>query len=600
MSALPDFTESPPDRGNPDTIRALASAFGVAHSGGEESANRVRAAESSLALTTADSTAAVQAKLAALRPQYSTFAGSAQGAQQALNTYANGLQALRDTATRLRTEGQQAYDRLQSVRSRAMNTLWDQLVGVFVPWDGVPWQVLRTYSPAVGNSWQAAIDDYKRVAQQYNGLWAERLRLDRDVKAALALLPLAKELRASDASGVSFAALLARSKAWAGDASSLTASGFKDIGDPRAVNAAWSQLSRAEQLKLLRDHPEVFGNMQGIPYADRAIANKLTLDRLLEDGSISAETRAKLTEINKALKGDSDAKLISFELEGEEPRAAIAVGDLDNADSVSYMVHGIKTDTSGIGDWVRSAADFRSTLTTRGVTAKTAFVAWFRYDSGNEWTVSSHDLATAGAKKLGADLEGLAAVNPNAERILFGYSYGTTVVGETVRTHPEYIDGIHFNGSAGLTPEARAAVEQGVASDKFFATATHASKDGIAPLGRSIFSSHQENPGDFAGVKTLGADGGDVGGEYGEQVDGHDAHKGEPFKELDSIVNYGDSKRLAEKTAELDRRGIEYEVRTVVMGRNVYTGVYTTSTGYLTPNSQSFLETVREYENRLK
>src|SRR5690606_13590257 len=156
-----------------------------------------------------------------------------------------------------------------------------------------------------------------------------------------------------------------------------------------------------------------------------------------------------------------------------------------------YMVHGINTDTSGIGPWVSAAGEFKRAVSSAGVTSSTAFVAWFRYDSGGIWTVSSDKLASSGASKLGSDLEGLAAVNPGAERILSGYPYGTTLVGQTMTPHAEYVGGVHLNGSAGLTPAARCVIEAGLASDAYFVTATEASKDSIAWGGRSVLSNHR-------------------------------------------------------------------------------------------------------------
>ena len=599
MSTLPDFNEPPPDRGDPGSIRSVAAAFDSAGSSSSIAGQSVGVADTALNASESEATTAVQGKLVAIKPQYFTLSSSAATASEALVAYASDLQILKDQANSLRTQGAEAYQRIQWVRGRAMETLLDQLVEVFVPWDGVPWAVLNTHSPSLGKSWEDAIRNYKSIASQYNALWVERQAMDNRLKSKLGSLPLAEQLGISVASVTSFATMRSHSKVWAGNHEFLTINDFQSMSNPATVNAAWEELSPEQRTKLLKSDPALFGNLQGIPYSDRHTANRIVLDQKRADSRLSDDIKAKLDVLNEALKADPDSRLISLEFEGDEPRAAVAVGDLDKATSVSYMVHGIKTDTSNIGAWAQGAADFRNALKAKGVSEQTAFVAWFRYDSGDDFTVSKHVLASAGAAKLKADLEGFAAVNPGAECVLIGYSYGTTVVGETLRTHSDYVDGVHLNGSAGLTAEARAAIESGVADKKFFVTASESSKDGIAPWGRNWFSTHQENPVHFEGVIVYSAEGGDVGGKHGEQVDDHDAFSGEPFAELDSVLNHGESEQKTEKLEELKNRGIEYEIRPVVYGRTSYDGVYTTSTGYFSPDSQVFMQIVREYANRL-
>ena len=152
----------------------------------------------------------------------------------------------------------------------------------------------------------------------------------------------------------------------------------------------WALLSESEREALINKDPEKYGNLNGIDMASRAKANDLVLNGridaaghripgtgLLEkaqkeyDEAKAAYERDKdsfwgrqysddealeryrnaenklndLLAIKKALDGNSDISLIALEFgeRGDNVRAALAIGDVDNAKHVTTLVPGMTT-----------------------------------------------------------------------------------------------------------------------------------------------------------------------------------------------------------------------------------------------------------------
>ena len=153
---------------------------------------------------------------------------------------------------------------------------------------------------------------------------------------------------------------------------------------PEEVSVWWALLSESEREALINKDPEKYGNLNGIDMASRAKANDLVLNGridaaghripgtgLLEkaqkeyDEAKAAYERDKdsfwgrqysddealeryrnaenklndLLAIKKALDGNSDISLIALEFgeRGENVRAALAIGDVDNAKHVTAV-----------------------------------------------------------------------------------------------------------------------------------------------------------------------------------------------------------------------------------------------------------------------
>jgi len=251
------------------------------------------------------------------------------------------------------------------------------------------------------------------------------------------------------------------------------------------------------------------------------------LAKALADPSVSAEARRKLQNVQDVLHADPQARLISLFFEGEEPRAAVAFGDIDAADLIVIVLHGIDTDLAEFPGWAQIAqglcADVIRASLLRGGTARIATVAWFGYDSGTHLSALATKHATVGAARLAGDLVRLRHSQPAARIAVLAYSYSSTLFGELVLMDGAGPVSMAFSvASAGMTRMAADAVAEGISARSFSFYATEASSDATAPLGR--LGAHPVDPRDVEGAIVYSSDGGPIpgaGGLHGEATDGH-------------------------------------------------------------------------------
>ncbi|MET1044214.1 MAG: alpha/beta hydrolase [Microbacteriaceae bacterium] len=258
---------------------------------------------------------------------------------------------------------------------------------------------------------------------------------------------------------------------------------------PRLVTGWWDMLPTSSQVALTSAVPEMVGNLNGIPYSFRNLANRTflgqTMDGLktqLETGvgrsqATEAQTRlAALTEIEEAL-GEGDARpgreLVSLSVSGE-PTAAIALGDLDEADYVSYLVPGMFFGVQAqIGEWsdiaarlyteqvswqqLLSEADATTAdpATTADVAEHTeptvATVAWIGYQTPHLLNVGSLDLAYQGRDALTSTIEGLKATRSGDQPYvsILAHSYGSTAALMALTEKDFMVDALALIGSPG-------------------------------------------------------------------------------------------------------------------------------------------------------
>ncbi|MGO4678481.1 alpha/beta hydrolase [Microbacterium sp. 2MCAF23] len=247
----------------------------------------------------------------------------------------------------------------------------------------------------------------------------------------------------------------------------------------------------------------------------------------LADPTVSADARQKLQHVQDVLREDPQARLISLFFEGEEPRAAVAFGDVDAAELIVVVLHGIDTDLAVFARWAdiarRLCADTIRASTLRGGTARIATVAWFGYDSGTHLSALATKHATVGAARLAGDLVRMRHGHPQAHIALLAYSYSSTLFGELVLLDGAGPVSMAFSiASAGMTHMAADAVAEAISKRSFSFYATEASSDATAPLGR--LGAHPVDPRDIEGAIVYSSDGGPIpgsGGEQGEPTDGH-------------------------------------------------------------------------------
>ena len=243
------------------------------------------------------------------------------------------------------------------------------------------------------------------------------------------------------------------------------------------VTGWWGALPTSSQVALTMAAPEVVGNLNGIPYTVRNVANRTFLSQSIDalkaelevgtgrSTSADVNTRlAALTEIEDAL-GDYDARpgreLVSLGV-GDEPTAAIALGDLDSADYVSYLVPGMFFGVQAqIGEWADTAArlydeqvswlQLLSEADGSIADETVATVAWIGYQTPNLLNVGSLDLAYEGRDALTGTIEGLQSSRADDEPFvsILAHSYGSTAALMALTEKDFTVDALALVGSPG-------------------------------------------------------------------------------------------------------------------------------------------------------
>jgi pimeloyl-ACP methyl ester carboxylesterase len=136
---------------------------------------------------------------------------------------------------------------------------------------------------------------------------------------------------------------------------------------------------------------------------------------------------------------------------GYQGRAALAVGDVDTADHVAFLV-------PGLGSEVRSSMAaltgnaLRVTLEARRAApgTTTATVAWMGYDAPGLSSVVFDGAAEDGADLLSADVLAVQASREVVPHLtVIGYSYGSTTAGTALRDRETGTDDLVLVGSPG-------------------------------------------------------------------------------------------------------------------------------------------------------
>lgn len=292
---------------------------------------------------------------------------------------------------------------------------------------------------------------------------------------------------------------------------------------PEEVSVWWALLSESEREALINKDPEKYGNLNGIDMASRAKANDLVLNgridaaghripgtSLLEkaqkeyDEAKAAYERDKdsfwgrqysddealeryrnaenklndLLAVKKALDDDPGISLITLEFGegGENVRAALAIGDVDNAKHVTTLVPGMTTSCRRSTDLnLRYAHNMIEAAETAGGAEKgsVAAVAWLGYEAPPhpeelDFSVASTHKAEVGAQRLNGFLTGIHSWRSergmDVHQSAITHSYGSTTGGFAMRDIGEGVvddfvytgspgSAVHFVGTLGVDPE---------------------------------------------------------------------------------------------------------------------------------------------------
>ena len=215
---------------------------------------------------------------------------------------------------------------------------------------------------------------------------------------------------------------------------------------------------------MIREHPDVIGNLEGVDYTSRNQANRIMLPRLKEqakadlqkfyddnphiDPSLSHErdrlkNRIKALEQIEATLGRENTEnppvpryLMQLDASGPNILAAVSQNNPDDADHIGVIVPGMTTSVAGsLGEYDNHAKVMREAAEeAAGPGQKVAMVEFFGYDAPPGLIEASNTvLANKGAPKLASFLNGIDAAREHgagdAHITVASHSYGSTTAG---------------------------------------------------------------------------------------------------------------------------------------------------------------------------
>jgi Alpha/beta hydrolase len=255
--------------------------------------------------------------------------------------------------------------------------------------------------------------------------------------------------------------------------------------DPRQVNDWWKGLTQQQRDWLVANRPELVGNLDGVPAADRDRANRIVLSstkarleqrraELNANPDRSDGEDDELDGINDKLRGinaindrlnDTGAGkqppfLLGFDTNGKG-HAILAVGNPDTAQNVVTYVPGTGTRLGTIGGDIGRADIMIDSARAAAPGESTAAIVWVGYDAPQDVVNVGHlgEDATSETYARGAEnaldtfQDGLRVTHgdgPPSHNTVIGHSYGSTVVGFTARDRGLDADELIFVGSPGV------------------------------------------------------------------------------------------------------------------------------------------------------
>jgi uncharacterized protein YukE len=413
--------------------------------------------------------------------------------------------------------------------------------------------------------------DVDRIAAQrsrYDAMWADlverRARADRRAASMLAsadVLGGLATVRAGSRSGGGvgmLAALATLPPELVGSAASD--SEFVDLladSSVATITAWWDSLGADARWLLIATIPGVIGNLAGVPYRARDRANRVAVDRAWFASAAAVERaderrssakdsqawleaqreydaavdyRARLTNFRAGARthlnvaGEVPRQLVSFH-PGSPPLGAWAIGDLDTAANVSYLVPGMGTTLADTTKLMRAASNVMA-MQDRITDRSTAIVTWIGYETPpnalttGDPAVLGNGYAERGAPALASDLSTLRSLRPDVELNVIAHSYGSTTASLALADHEDLdVHAFVTLGSAGIPQQ----VPDAAATHAEHMYAAQAEERwNVAKIGREFSFPHRLDPTWDFGATVI--DAGTVHGSFPVNV--HDLFKG--------------------------------------------------------------------------
>jgi alpha/beta hydrolase family protein len=407
------------------------------------------------------------------------------------------LDRLEDTARDARTAQDLAERAL--AEAAALGVTVDEAGGVVLP---------AAAAPAAGATPEALADHYEAIAaraaaaERVAGLAADALRAAARAAASAAdsATPLGSVGVTRGAAPLDYAGLaaaVALGGVWQPACLPVTGT------SPESVAAWWAGLSEPARSYLTSSQPVLVGSLDGLPAWARDRANRLLLERALEDPSSAGyETAvAVAAELGHEEAAGRPVQLWSFD--ADDSLVAVVYGDLDAAEDVGVLVPGVGNGVDDVDDLGVDARAVAEAAREAAPAATVATVAWLGYRppaGPGLWRAAGRDVAAQGGAALAGDLAGLAAsraadpVRPADPRVtVVAHSYGTVVVDEAGDLPGRLdTDAVVLLGSPGIEEDRAADLE---ADEVYDATSPF---DPVSWLGWFGFSTWEESFGSTA------------------------------------------------------------------------------------------------------
>lgn len=339
--------------------------------------------------------------------------------------------------------------------------------------------------------------------------------------------------------------------------------GLPDDADPSwspaEVSAWWHALSDAERQECIERDPATYGNLDGIDMASRDKANRLVLHGYTDSGgnhvpgliekaeAAVAAAQDKIdnagyqspreSDLGAALRLDLEnaqhdleelrrldaqlqrtgadgapTSLLVLDPSGERLKAAVAVGDVDNAKNVATFVPGLGTNVhNSIKEYVDTAVRLQenTAAVSHGDPSDTAVVAWLGYDAPQDYiTVASTEKAEAGAPRLNSFLTGVKSWRweggGDLHQTVVSHSYGSTTAGLAMKDiGAGVVDDFIYTGSPGAGTSTVSSL--GVDPSHVWVSATDY-RDFVQGLPPDRWESFGRDPVDLEGIQHLSGD----------------------------------------------------------------------------------------------
>lgn len=170
---------------------------------------------------------------------------------------------------------------------------------------------------------------------------------------------------------------------------------------------------------------------------------------------------------------EADVSLLAFARHGTQLVAQLGVGDVAAASGLVYLVPGMLSRVSGIGNSLAAIKNLRSTAAAKGA-KNTAYIVWQGYDTPNLLEETKMYRANSGGVSLATEINRIQQTKPGTKITLLAHSYGSTTSAQALKITDQSVSALVTVGSAGLAPDTQ---RKQLRAERVYATTAAPSPD---------------------------------------------------------------------------------------------------------------------------